>query len=217
MVCGVPPFIARLTGERRVQARARGADRAVAPQSRRAARARADHPQPRWPRTPSTATRAPTTCAPTSCASGAAGRWWPRRSPRSSPRCPTSTVTAAGVGAYAAATVASPRVPVEPPHQYGRPPRRQRHPATYTVITLLVLAALVGGILFAAVKLGNVAEDGRGAQRGRQDRGAGDAAPGRRRVSTADTKRVSSSAEGRHRHLPETPSRRRQRQEEVAK
>ena len=30
MVCGVPPFVARLAGERRVQARARGADRAVA-------------------------------------------------------------------------------------------------------------------------------------------------------------------------------------------
>jgi serine/threonine-protein kinase len=68
---------------------------------------------------------------------------------------PTSTVTAAGVGAYAAATVASPRVPVEPTYQYDRPPRRQRHPATYTVITLLILAALVGGILFAAVNLGN--------------------------------------------------------------
>ncbi|MDQ1511116.1 MAG: eukaryotic-like serine/threonine-protein kinase [Actinomycetota bacterium] len=68
---------------------------------------------------------------------------------------PTTTVANAGIGAYAAATVASPRIPVEPPSQYDPRPRRQRHPATYTVITLLLLAALVGGILFAAVKLGN--------------------------------------------------------------
>jgi beta-lactam-binding protein with PASTA domain/tRNA A-37 threonylcarbamoyl transferase component Bud32 len=68
---------------------------------------------------------------------------------------PTTAVTNAGIGAYAAATVASPRIPVEPTQQLGRAPARRRHPATYTVLTLLVLAALVGGILFAAVKLGN--------------------------------------------------------------
>jgi beta-lactam-binding protein with PASTA domain/tRNA A-37 threonylcarbamoyl transferase component Bud32 len=67
---------------------------------------------------------------------------------------PTTAVTTASAGAYAAATVASPRIPVEPPHQYGRQPARQRHPATFTVITLLVLAALVGGIFFLAMKLG---------------------------------------------------------------
>jgi beta-lactam-binding protein with PASTA domain len=67
---------------------------------------------------------------------------------------PTTAVTNAGVGAYAAATVASPRIPVEPP-PYGRAPRRSGHGAAFTVITLLVLAALVGGIFFAAVKLGN--------------------------------------------------------------
>jgi beta-lactam-binding protein with PASTA domain/tRNA A-37 threonylcarbamoyl transferase component Bud32 len=68
---------------------------------------------------------------------------------------PTAAVTTAGVGAYAAAaaTVANPRVPAEQP--YGRPPSRTRHPAIFTIITLLILAALVGGILFAAVKLGN--------------------------------------------------------------
>jgi serine/threonine protein kinase len=55
----------------------------------------------------------------------------------------------------AAATVATPRIPVAPPPQYGPPPRRSSHPATFTIITLLALAALVGGILFAAVKLGN--------------------------------------------------------------
>lgn len=68
---------------------------------------------------------------------------------------PTTAVTNTGVGAIAAATVASPRIPVAPPPEYGRPPRRQRHPATYTVLTLLVLALLVGAILFAAVNLGN--------------------------------------------------------------
>jgi len=51
--------------------------------------------------------------------------------------------------------VASPRVPVEPPQQYGRQPARQRHPATFTVITLLVLAALVAGIFFLAMKFGD--------------------------------------------------------------
>ncbi len=68
---------------------------------------------------------------------------------------PTAAVTAAGVGAYtaAAATVANPRIPAEPP--YGRPPPRKRHTAIFTIITLLVLAGLVGGILFAAIKLGN--------------------------------------------------------------
>jgi serine/threonine-protein kinase len=68
---------------------------------------------------------------------------------------PTTAVTTAAVGAYAAPTVASPRVPVEPPTPYGRQPARQRHPATFTLITLLVLAALVGGIFFLAMKLGD--------------------------------------------------------------
>jgi eukaryotic-like serine/threonine-protein kinase len=68
---------------------------------------------------------------------------------------PTTAVTNAAAGAYAAsATVASPRVPVDPTAVYDRQPRRRRHPATFTVLTLLVLAAVVGGILFAAVKLG---------------------------------------------------------------
>ena len=67
---------------------------------------------------------------------------------------PTTTVTNAGVGAYAAATIASPRIPVEPP-AYGRQPGRSSRPAIYTVLTLFALALLVGGILLAAVKLGN--------------------------------------------------------------
>ncbi|MDQ1480599.1 MAG: eukaryotic-like serine/threonine-protein kinase [Actinomycetota bacterium] len=67
---------------------------------------------------------------------------------------PTTTVTNAGVGAYAAATVANPRIPVEPP-PYGRKPRGSGRPAIYTLLTLLALALLVGGILLAAVKLGN--------------------------------------------------------------
>ncbi len=61
----------------------------------------------------------------------------------------------AGGGAYAsAATVASPRVVTEAVPAYARPPRRRRHPATFTVLTLLVLALLIGGILAAAVTLG---------------------------------------------------------------
>src|SRR5437870_2742369 len=59
---------------------------------------------------------------------------------------PTAAVTSAGVGAYAAATVASPRIPVQPPQQYGRAPGRRRHPALFTLLTLLVLAAIVAAI-----------------------------------------------------------------------
>src|SRR5207244_5417433 len=68
---------------------------------------------------------------------------------------PTAAVTSAGVGAYAAATVASPRIPVQPPQQYGRAPGRRRHPAVYTLLTLLVLAVIVAAIFFAALNLGN--------------------------------------------------------------
>ena len=68
---------------------------------------------------------------------------------------PTTAMTTAAAGAYAAPTVASPRIPVEPPTPYGRQPARQRHPATFTIITLLVLAALVGGIFLLARNLGN--------------------------------------------------------------
>jgi eukaryotic-like serine/threonine-protein kinase len=67
---------------------------------------------------------------------------------------PTATVANAGMAAYASsATVASPRVPVDPngPH---KEPQRRRHPATFTVLTLLVLAAIVGAIFFASTRLG---------------------------------------------------------------
>jgi serine/threonine-protein kinase len=67
---------------------------------------------------------------------------------------PTGAVTAVGTAAYAAsATVASPRVPVDT--QATKEPNRRRHPALFTIITLLVLAAIVGGILFASMKLGS--------------------------------------------------------------
>jgi serine/threonine-protein kinase len=69
---------------------------------------------------------------------------------------PTGPMVAAGAAAYAAsATIASPRVPAEPTAVYDRQPRRTRHPATFTVLTLLVLALVVGGILIAAVMLGD--------------------------------------------------------------
>ena len=68
---------------------------------------------------------------------------------------PTAAVANVGAAAYAAtATVASPRVPVEPPASYAQAPRRRRHPAMFTLLTLLILAALLGGILFATSKLG---------------------------------------------------------------
>ena len=66
---------------------------------------------------------------------------------------PTGAVPV-GVGAYAAsATVASPRVPVEPPPPL-KEPRRRRHPALFTILTLLALVAIIGGILLLAMKLG---------------------------------------------------------------
>jgi eukaryotic-like serine/threonine-protein kinase len=66
-----------------------------------------------------------------------------------------SEVPTGAVAAYApSATIASPRVPVEPPPT-GREPRRRRHPALFTILTLLILIAVVGGILFASMKLGS--------------------------------------------------------------
>jgi serine/threonine-protein kinase len=68
---------------------------------------------------------------------------------------PTTAVANAGMGAYAStATIASPRVPVDQTAMYAQQPVRRRHPATFTVLTLLVLAAVVGGILYASMKLG---------------------------------------------------------------
>jgi beta-lactam-binding protein with PASTA domain/tRNA A-37 threonylcarbamoyl transferase component Bud32 len=68
---------------------------------------------------------------------------------------PTATVANAGIAAYASsATVASPRVPIDPNGPYGKAPQRRRHPATFTVLTLLVLAAIVGGIFFLSTRLG---------------------------------------------------------------
>jgi eukaryotic-like serine/threonine-protein kinase len=67
---------------------------------------------------------------------------------------PTTAVANAGMSAYAStATIATPRVPVDQTAIYQQP-RRRRHPATFTVLTLLVLAAVVGGILYATTKLG---------------------------------------------------------------
>ncbi|MGO9877442.1 MAG: Stk1 family PASTA domain-containing Ser/Thr kinase [Acidimicrobiia bacterium] len=68
---------------------------------------------------------------------------------------PTTAAANAGMSAYAStATVASPRVPGDPTAVYAQQPARRRHPATFTVLTLLVLAAVVGAILYASMKLG---------------------------------------------------------------
>jgi serine/threonine-protein kinase len=69
---------------------------------------------------------------------------------------PTATVANAGMAAYgSSATVASPRVPVDPNASQGREPQRRRHPATFTLLTLLALIAIVGGILLLSMKLGS--------------------------------------------------------------
>jgi len=68
---------------------------------------------------------------------------------------PTATVANTGMSAYAApATVANPRVPVDDTGTYGREPRRRRHPALFTVLTLLVLAAILVLILAWATNQG---------------------------------------------------------------
>jgi serine/threonine-protein kinase len=66
---------------------------------------------------------------------------------------PTATVANTGMSAVAPPTVASPRVPVDD-NNHAQEPRRRRHPALFTLLTLLVLALLLGGILFATSKLG---------------------------------------------------------------
>jgi serine/threonine-protein kinase len=64
---------------------------------------------------------------------------------------PTGTVAMAA----APATVANPRVPVDDTGTYAREPSRRRHPALFTFLTLLVLALLLGGILFWATNQGS--------------------------------------------------------------
>ena len=65
------------------------------------------------------------------------------------------STTNPGLGAYmSSATIASPRVPVDPTPPYDREPRRRRHPATFTILTLLALVAVVGAILLISMKLG---------------------------------------------------------------
>jgi serine/threonine-protein kinase len=65
---------------------------------------------------------------------------------------PTATVANARLAYAPTATVASPRVAAEP----TLPPEshRRRHPVLYTLLVLLVLGLLIGGILFATSKLG---------------------------------------------------------------
>ena len=62
------------------------------------------------------------------------------------------TATVAGLAYSPTATAVAPRVPVDP--TYPPEPRRRRHPALYTLLVLLILGALIGGILFATSKLG---------------------------------------------------------------
>jgi serine/threonine-protein kinase len=64
---------------------------------------------------------------------------------------PTATVANAAVSAPP--TVANPRVPVD--DDEALEPRRRRHPALFTLLTLLVLALLLGGILFWASNQGS--------------------------------------------------------------
>src|SRR5262249_54201594 len=69
---------------------------------------------------------------------------------------PTATVANTGMSANAApATVANPRVPTDATGSYVREPRRRRHPALFTFLTLLVLALLLGGILLWATNQGS--------------------------------------------------------------
>jgi len=65
---------------------------------------------------------------------------------------PTATVANAGLAYAPTATAVAPRVSADP--TYPPEPARRRHPALFTLLVLLVLGALIGGILFATSKLG---------------------------------------------------------------
>jgi serine/threonine-protein kinase len=68
---------------------------------------------------------------------------------------PTSATAAAATGAYAA-TMATPKVDDRGRAAEGAAyERKRRNPALVTTLVLLALAALIGGILFAAIKLGD--------------------------------------------------------------
>ena len=159
MVCGVAPFIGDSpvrVAYKHVREEPVAAVASATPTSRPP---RADHHDARSRRIPSTATRAPTTCAPTSCASGAAGRSRragdrARRSTSRRPAPPCGRTTAAG-RVRGAATVVTPRVDERGRIAGNRPvPRKTTNTALVWTLTLLGLAAVVGAILFAAIKLG---------------------------------------------------------------
>ena len=80
------------------------------------------------------------------------------------PTAASQATPAAALAAYAA-TVATPRVSTTAAAESTAPvyTRRKRQPAlvTFTLLTLLVLVLVVGGILFAATKLGSSEADGR--------------------------------------------------------
>ena len=159
MVCGVAAVHRRLAGERRVQARARGARcrrRSATPTCR--ADARADHPDRARQGSRSAATRAPTTCAPTSCASGGAGRSPRRRSRADRHRRADHRGRPTPASApYAAATVASPRVAGRGRRSTCTRAPRRRAPSRdlHDPHAARASPRVVGAILFAAVKLGN--------------------------------------------------------------
>jgi eukaryotic-like serine/threonine-protein kinase len=68
---------------------------------------------------------------------------------------PTSATTAAATGAYAA-TMATPKVDDRGRSAEGAAyERKRRNPALVTTLVLLALALVIGGILFAAIKLGD--------------------------------------------------------------
>ena len=155
IVCGVAPFIA----ESPVSVAYKHVREEPIPPSQRnrghPARARADHhdrarqgPRAALPERRRPARRpAPVPARPPARRRAA--------SPRSSRRCPPRpSRTRASPRTRSSATVASPRVPVDPNGPQGRAPQRRRHPATFTALTLLVLAAIVGGIFFASTQLG---------------------------------------------------------------
>ena len=155
LVCGVAPFIAESPVSVAYKHVREEADPAVAAQSRRPARARADHherarqgsgaPLPERRRS----ARRPPALPPRPPARRRAGH-------RDRRRGADRPVAAAGAAAYAAgATVASPRVPVEPTADL-RPPAATPPPSRHVHDAHAARArAVVGGILFAAVKLGS--------------------------------------------------------------
>ena len=166
----------RLAGVGRVQARARRRGAAVGTQPRRPARPRADHHRHRareGAREPLPDRRRHARRHPALPARPARRRRARDGARRRRPHARRDRGGASTPGAAAAAYGGDRRDPRV--DERGRMatvaplPRKRRNTALVWILTLLGLAAVVGAILFAAIKLGGNAGDGHRAERGHEE------------------------------------------------